>query len=129
MTEAELLSVVLECASLFGWRSAHFRPAQTSHGWRTAVSGDGKGFVDVLLVGHGRVLFRELKSTRGRLSPDQQVWRDHLLANGADWGCWHPGDWLDGSIEAELRRPQTDVTSVTSATHPHLTLTDLGHAR
>lgn len=105
MTEADLLGVVLETAALFSWRSAHFRPAMTSHGWRTAVSGDGKGFPDLVLVGHGSILFRELKSERrGRLSVEQEAWRDCLLANGADWSVWRPSDWVSGRIEAELRR-------------------------
>jgi hypothetical protein len=30
---------VIELAKLRGWRTAHFRPARTAHGWRTAVLG------------------------------------------------------------------------------------------
>ena len=67
MTETELLTNVLELSTLLGWRTAHFRPAMTSHGWRTAVSGDGKGFPDLVLVS-GRVLFVELKGARGKVT-------------------------------------------------------------
>jgi hypothetical protein len=65
MAEAELLDNVIELAHLFGWRVAHFRPAMTKHGWRTPVSADGKGFVDLVLV-RDRTIFVELKSTKGR---------------------------------------------------------------
>ena len=102
MTETELLNGVLAMAEVFGWTSAHFRPAQTSHGWRAAVSGAGKGFPDVVLV-RDHVLFVELKSTKGSLSPEQVVWRDVLVRGGASWHLWRPADWLDGTIERVLR--------------------------
>jgi hypothetical protein len=103
MTEAELLSNVIELSSVLGWRCAHFRPAVTSHGWRTAVSGDGKGFPDLVLV-RDRVLFVELKSARGTLTTDQQDWLFALGVAGAERHIWRPEHWLDGTIEAELRR-------------------------
>jgi hypothetical protein len=48
ITEAAFLRQVLDLAKLRGWRTAHFRPAQTSRGWRTAVQGDGAGFPDLV---------------------------------------------------------------------------------
>jgi VRR-NUC domain len=104
MSEAELLECVLQTAALFGWRSAHFRPAMTKHGWRTAVSGDGKGWPDLVLV-RDRLLFVELKSARGSLSADQKAWRDSLVvAAGCEWHLWRPSDWTDGTIESVLRK-------------------------
>jgi hypothetical protein len=64
---------VIALAKLFGWRVAHFRPAQTKHGWRTPMQGD-KGFPDLVLAKGGRVVFAELKSDKGKLSADQKDW-------------------------------------------------------
>lgn len=103
MTEAELLSVVLQTAALFGWRTAHFRPAMTSHGWRTAVQGDGKGFPDILLV-RERLMGIELKSAKGRLTDDQSEWLLALDKAGVEVHVFRPDDWTDGTIERTLRQ-------------------------
>jgi hypothetical protein len=50
VAERDFQSAVVPCARLFGWRVAHFRAAQTKHGWRTPVEADGKGFPDLLLL-------------------------------------------------------------------------------
>lgn len=102
MTETELLQVVLETAALFGWRTLHLRPARTAAGWRTAVSGDGAGFPDVLAVRGNRIIAAELKSHRGQLSAEQQVWLD-ALSTVAETYVWRPEQWTDGTIEAVLR--------------------------
>ena len=104
MTESELLSVVLETAALFGWRTAHFRPAMTTHGWRTAVSGDGKGFPDLVLVRGHRLLAIELE-----VGPRHRDRRPGRLARGAPSSGQRPrlaaaGNWADGTIEAVLRQ-------------------------
>lgn len=99
-----LLSRVLGlCARMPQLYTLHVRPARTLDGWRTPVSGDGKGFPDLLIVGPGGLIFRELKSTKGRLTADQAVWRDRLLAAGQDWAIWRPADWDSDRIRAELR--------------------------
>jgi len=104
MTEGELLECVIDLAHIFAWRVAHFRPALTSKGWRTPVSADGKGFVDLVLAREGQVLFRELKGTGGRLTPEQEEWIWELSGRGADVDVWYPSHWLDGTIEQALRR-------------------------
>jgi hypothetical protein len=85
VTEAELLGAVVQAARLCGWWTAHFRPARTARGWRTPVAADGAGFPDLVLARAGELLFAELKSAGGRVSPAQRV-------------------WLDGSIIARLQR-------------------------
>lgn len=97
MTEDELLSNVLELAKFAGWRVCHFRPARTVKGWRTAMQGD-LGFPDVALVGHGKFLLAELKSSKGNTSPDQDCWLKALTVAGVECHIWFPDDWLDGTI-------------------------------
>lgn len=103
MTESELQAAVIELARLLGYLVAHFRPAQTERGWRTAVQGDGKGFPDLVLAGRGRVLFVELKGAAGKLSDEQVGWLGLLKLSGAETFVWRPRDWSSGAIERELR--------------------------
>jgi hypothetical protein len=110
VTERELQKGVIDCARLFGWRVAHFRPAQTARGWRTPVEADGAGFPDLVLVRDGRLIFAELKSGTGKLGDAQQVWLDALeLVNTAhvcgpciEVYVWKPDDWTSGRVEQTL---------------------------
>ena len=43
------------------------------------------GFADLLVLCAGRVLFLELKSLKGRLSPAQEAFRDTVIAQGFGW--------------------------------------------
>ena len=43
------------------------------------------GFADLIVLSGGRVLFLELKSLKGRLSPAQEAFRDAVLAQGFGW--------------------------------------------
>ena len=43
------------------------------------------GFADLMVLCAGRVLFLELKSLKGRLSPAQEAFRDTVLAQGFGW--------------------------------------------
>ena len=82
--ERDYYATVIDAARVAGWMSAHFRPAWTRHGWRTAVQGDGKGFPDFVLVHPGgRVWFVELKLDGARLTPQQADWGQVLLQAGA----------------------------------------------
>lgn len=110
MTEAELLAAILELARLRGWRTAHFCPARTARGWRTAVAGDGEGFPDLVICPRrgmpplpGRLPprqpeFWELKAPGRRLQSEQRVWRDLLLCTGAVWRLVTPADWTSGRV-------------------------------
>lgn len=100
-TEAGFQQAVIDLAHLNGWLVAHFRPAQTRAGkWVTPVAADGAGFPDLVLVHDEHVLFRELKTAKGRVSVAQMHWLDALELAGADVGVWRPGDWPE--IEATL---------------------------
>jgi len=43
------------------------------------------GFADLMVLYEGRVLFLELKSLKGKLSPAQEAFRDAVLAQGFVW--------------------------------------------
>jgi hypothetical protein len=43
------------------------------------------GFADLIVLCDGCVLFLELKSLKGRLSPAQEAFRDAVLAQGFGW--------------------------------------------
>jgi VRR-NUC domain len=92
--EQSFQSVVVEVARLAGWRCAHFRAALTKDGWRTAVTADGAGWPDLVLVRPPRIAFVELKSAGGKLSPRQTEWLDVLrLLPQVETYLWRPSDW------------------------------------
>lgn len=93
---------VIQLARTLGWTVAHFRPAQTTKGWRTPVQADGAGFPDLVLA-RDRVVFAELKTSRGKLRPDQQHWHDTLHTAGAETYVWRPDD-LDQVLAALQHR-------------------------
>ena len=98
MSEDDFLSWLIATAHMLGWKIVHFRASRTgrvdSKGrpiYRTAVQGDGEGWVDCELW-RERIIHAELKSETGPLEPEQRLRRDELIAAGAEWYCWHPRD-------------------------------------
>ncbi len=103
LSERDFERQVLELARLCGWRTAHFRPAKTSKGWRTPVSGDGAGFPDLVLCRGPCLVFAELKSGRGRVSSEQAAWLEDLGRCGrVEARLWRPADFDAGEIERVL---------------------------
>lgn len=105
MSEAELQAAAIDLARLLRYRVAHFRPALSRDGrWRTPVAADGAGFPDLVLARRGRLIFAELKSTKGRVSTAQCEWL-RVLRTVPCVGVhvWRPEDWTSGAIEAVLR--------------------------
>ena len=49
-----------------------------------------------------RVMYRELKVGRGRLTMEQEAWLKRLVLAGEDAKIWRPVDWP--RIEEELKR-------------------------
>lgn len=90
MTEAQLQQLVVDAARWGGLLAYHTHDSRRSQ----------RGFPDLVIVG-SRMLFRELKADRGRVSADQQLWLDRLAAAGADAAVWRPADW-PGLILSEL---------------------------
>lgn len=92
VSEKELMAVVVELATLLGWRSYHTHDSRRS----------GPGFPDMVLVRDGRLLFVELKSERGKLTYPQRAWLSALhVCPSAEVYEWRPSSWPE--IEAVLR--------------------------
>jgi hypothetical protein len=60
------------------------------------------GFPDWVFAGPAGILFRELKTARGRLSLAQIMWRNVLREAGADVDVWRPDDLTSGRVAHEL---------------------------
>lgn len=83
MTEKEFQNQVVELASLRGWRWYHTHDSRRSNA----------GFPDLTLVRGDRLLFVELKTERGRLSPEQFAWLEALNETPAEIHIFRPSDW------------------------------------
>lgn len=59
------------------------------------------GFPDLVIVGEHGVLFRELKTESGRLTPMQVHWLHVLTLAGQNARLWRPSDLP--AIQAELK--------------------------
>jgi hypothetical protein len=83
---------VIEFAALVGWRVYHTHDSRRS----------ATGFPDLAMVRGGRLVFAELKTSRGRVGRDQAGWLDALAGCGAvESYLWRPADWA--TIERVLR--------------------------
>ncbi len=99
-SERDFQNVVVRAARERGWLVHHCATPR----------GSGVGFPDLVLALNGTVLFVELKSARGRPSPEQMRWTSHLGANAF---IWYPEDWHSGRIEQTLRSPADLVVAGT----------------
>lgn len=93
MTEAILLAHVKRLARELGWLVYHTRDSR----------GSDPGFPDLHLVRGTRILYRELKTAKGRIRPEQAVYIERLALAGADVAVWRPANLTDGTIAKELR--------------------------
>lgn len=100
MSEAELQRLVAEACARLGLMHYHTYDSRRSD----------PGFPDSVIVGR-RILFRELKSRDGKLSPDQRRWGSRIERGGGDWSTWRPADWANGTILNELLAITTGRTS------------------
>jgi hypothetical protein len=87
MTEDELLQAIYDAALYLGWRVHHDRRSDL------AVQQGHTGFPDLVLAKEGRMtLFLELKSEKGKTTPDQDAW---LLALSGRCRTIRPADLDD----------------------------------
>lgn len=93
--EKQLQQHVILLAGVFGWRHFHVYDSRRSPA----------GFPDLVLVhpGQKRLLFRELKTERGRLRPGQPEWLEDLTPAGQSAEVWRPRDVVSGVVERTLR--------------------------
>ena len=122
MSEDDLLNHIIGMCRLYGLRTAHFAPAWTEKGYRTAVRGDGKGWPDLIIVGY-KLIVRELKDAKGRPTPEQATWLKSLQLGGVDTTIWRPSHWYDGTIQRELKalsKRHTDEGGTEMGTVVHL---------
>ena len=93
--EDQLQRHVLLVAKALGWISYHTHDSRRSD----------PGFPDLALAhpAQRRVMFRELKTQRGRYRPMQREWLEMMDQAGLDAGTWRPADVVSGRIERELR--------------------------
>ena len=92
MSEDVFQKQVEQLAESLGWKVYHTHDSRRSH----------RGWPDLVLGRRGRVLFRELKTMKGRTTPDQKAWLELLNAAGHDAAVWRPIQWFDRTIEREL---------------------------
>jgi hypothetical protein len=64
--------------------------------------GTTPGVPDDILVGPRGILWRELKTAKGKLTLAQQEMGRALVAAGQNWGVWRPSLLLSGVIAKEL---------------------------
>lgn len=87
-TEAQFQNAVLNVAKAGGWRVYHTHNSMHS----------AKGFPDLVLVKDGRLVFAELKSKTGKVTPEQEAWLAALgdvVPEMVAAHVWRPGDWDD----------------------------------
>ena len=90
ITEKQFQAQVVQIAKMKRWLVYHTWDSRRSE----------PGFPDLCLV-RERVLFRELKTDTGKLSPHQKLWGDKLTEAGADFAVWRPAQLQ--AIYSELR--------------------------
>jgi len=92
MAEDELQANVMDACRVLGLLAYHTHDSRRSPA----------GFPDLAICGR-RLIFRELKTERGKVSPQQELWLAALRRAGVDADVWRPGDWRDGSIMRQLQ--------------------------
>jgi len=85
LSEKAFSQQVFDLAVLTGWRVVRF-PA-----WRP--TGTTPGFPDIVAVRGGRLLFAELKTETGKLTPVQREWLWGLAEAGVEVFVWRPSNW------------------------------------
>lgn len=98
-TETEWQAQIVELAHTLGWRHLHVRRSiGKANKWQTTTN--VTGWPDLLLWSPrqpGRHIAAELKSTTGKLTPEQEQVLADLAAAGFETYVWRPDD-LDHAL-------------------------------
>lgn len=83
--ERDFQAEVLKVAQMAGWQSYHTHDSRRS----------APGFPDLVLAKPGRLIFAELKTNTGKLTPEQATWLNVLAhtVTGVEVYQWTPRDW------------------------------------
>lgn len=101
VTEREFQGRILTTAQMYGWRHMHIgestKRVRRGGKYITVADPDTAGWPDLVLCHRrrGRIVFREVKTDKGRITDNQRDWLDLLEACGMDVGVWRPRDWND----------------------------------
>jgi hypothetical protein len=109
MPEQELEDCICDLLDTFGIWYHHDRPARTGRVdekgkpvWRNHYRGQN-GVPDFNpILGNDRVIYTELKTQKGRLTPAQTEWLERLERAGQEVYVWRPVDWLNGTVPEVL---------------------------
>jgi hypothetical protein len=81
--ERDFQAAVCELAKTLGCLVYHTHDSRRSEA----------GFPDLVIVGRHGVMFRELKTATGRVTPEQDRWITFLARGDANVAVWRPQDW------------------------------------
>ena len=87
-----LQASVIKLCELFGIAYYHTFDSRRS----------AKGWPDLAICGKRGLIYRELKTSAGRLTAEQQRWGFMLRQAGESWDVWRPDDLRSGRIQHEL---------------------------
>ncbi|MBZ5736472.1 VRR-NUC domain-containing protein [Nocardioides sp. TRM66260-LWL] len=97
ISEAMFQRHLLQLAAWHGLLSYHTHDSRRSQ----------PGFPDCVLLGPAGVIYAELKTTKGRVTPEQREWLDRLTAAGQTAYLWRPTDWPEiNLILRDLAHPK-----------------------
>ena len=86
ISEARLTQAFHDLLDVCGW------PRELRYHSRDSRKSSGSGFPDWCVVREGRIIFVELKSSRGKATREQLLWHDALIQAGAEAYIWGPDD-------------------------------------
>ena len=69
--------------------------------------GSERGWPDWVIIGR-KILYRELKTEHGSLTPEQRAVGARITRAGGNWAVWRPHDLLNGTIARQL----TDLAAI-----------------
>lgn len=94
ITEAQFQQQIIDLAKLHGYTLIYH-----THDSRRSQP----GFPDLVLIGNGRALFRELKTGTGRMTQAQFSWIAGMQMAKLNADVWRPADLESGLVIKQLR--------------------------
>lgn len=95
-SEVEWQAQVVQLAGMLGWRHNHTRRSiGKGRKWTTATSVVGWPDLELWHEQQQRVIYAELKTRTGRLTPEQKATLISLARAGCEVAVWRPADLPD----------------------------------